>query len=176
MLKRRSRYHKSWTSGTGNTRYGRRTRRPSCCSLRHPTNKPQIRNARLQQENTTMRDPWRFFGAISWYSLGPITTLHGLTAARNLVDRLVNQTLAIIQTLFQNNSVFRDDFANHWYAWKCSVTKNTGFCDVTPCGSCKNRRFGAPYRLHHHCEKNMRTRNVSTYWSTLWRIASCWIL
>jgi hypothetical protein len=27
--------------------------------------------------------------------------------------------------------------------------KNAVFWDVTPCGSCKNRRFGGTYRLHH---------------------------
>jgi hypothetical protein len=27
--------------------------------------------------------------------------------------------------------------------------KNAVFWDVTPCGSCKNRRFGGRYRLHH---------------------------
>jgi hypothetical protein len=28
--------------------------------------------------------------------------------------------------------------------------KNGVFWDVTPCGSCKNRRFGGTSRLHHH--------------------------
>jgi hypothetical protein len=27
---------------------------------------------------------------------------------------------------------------------------------VTPCGSCKNRRFGGTYRFHHQNEKNLR--------------------
>jgi hypothetical protein len=27
--------------------------------------------------------------------------------------------------------------------------KNGVFWDVTPCGSCKNRRFGGTYRLYH---------------------------
>jgi hypothetical protein len=31
--------------------------------------------------------------------------------------------------------------------------KNAVFWDVTPCGSCKNKRFGGTYRLHHHGEK-----------------------
>jgi hypothetical protein len=40
--------------------------------------------------------------------------------------------------------------------------KNVVFWDVTPCGSCKNRRFGEKYRLHHHGEENERDRkNVS---------------
>jgi hypothetical protein len=39
--------------------------------------------------------------------------------------------------------------------------KNAVFWDVTPCGSCKNRRFGGTYYLHHYGEKNQRARNVS---------------
>jgi hypothetical protein len=32
--------------------------------------------------------------------------------------------------------------------------KNIVFWDVTPCGSCKNRRFSGTYRLHHQGDKN----------------------
>jgi hypothetical protein len=32
--------------------------------------------------------------------------------------------------------------------------KNGVFWDVTPYGSCKNRRFGGTLRLHHQCDKN----------------------
>jgi hypothetical protein len=32
--------------------------------------------------------------------------------------------------------------------------KNDVFWDVTPCGSCKNRRFGGTWHLHHHGDKN----------------------
>jgi hypothetical protein len=32
--------------------------------------------------------------------------------------------------------------------------KNAVFWDVTPCGSCKNRRFGGIYRLHHQGDTN----------------------
>jgi hypothetical protein len=31
--------------------------------------------------------------------------------------------------------------------------KNAVFLDVTPCGSCKKRRFGGPYHPHHQGEK-----------------------
>jgi hypothetical protein len=34
--------------------------------------------------------------------------------------------------------------------------KNAVFCDVTPCGCCKNRRFGGTYRLHHRGGNNQR--------------------
>jgi hypothetical protein len=32
--------------------------------------------------------------------------------------------------------------------------KNGVFCDVTPCGSCKNRRFGGTWPLLHQGDKN----------------------
>jgi hypothetical protein len=32
--------------------------------------------------------------------------------------------------------------------------KNALFWDVTPCGSCRNRRFGGTYCLHHQGDKN----------------------
>jgi hypothetical protein len=34
------------------------------------------------------------------------------------------------------------------------------FCGVTPCGPCKNRRFGGTYRLHHQGKRNQRAENV----------------
>jgi hypothetical protein len=37
--------------------------------------------------------------------------------------------------------------------------KNAVFWDVTPCGSCKNRRFGGTHRLHHQGEKHQRAKN-----------------
>jgi cytidine deaminase len=37
--------------------------------------------------------------------------------------------------------------------------KNGVFWDVTPCGSCKNRRFGGTWRLHYQSDKNRGTRN-----------------
>jgi hypothetical protein len=33
------------------------------------------------------------------------------------------------------------------------------FWDVTPCGSCKNKRIGINYRLHHQGKKNQQARN-----------------
>jgi hypothetical protein len=37
--------------------------------------------------------------------------------------------------------------------------KNAVFWDVTPCGSCKNRRFfGGMYSLHHQRDKNRQSR------------------
>jgi hypothetical protein len=34
------------------------------------------------------------------------------------------------------------------------ILKNGVFWVVTPCGSCKNRRFGGTWRLHHQGDKN----------------------
>jgi hypothetical protein len=39
--------------------------------------------------------------------------------------------------------------------------KNGVFWDVTPCGSCKNRRFGVTWRLLHQVDKNRWTLNVA---------------
>jgi hypothetical protein len=36
---------------------------------------------------------------------------------------------------------------------------NSIFWDATPCGCCKNRRFGGMYLLHHQSDKNRRARN-----------------
>jgi hypothetical protein len=38
--------------------------------------------------------------------------------------------------------------------------KNGVFRDVTPRGSCKNRRFGGTERLHHQGDKN---RSIASY-------------
>jgi hypothetical protein len=37
--------------------------------------------------------------------------------------------------------------------------KNGVFWDVRPCGSCKIRRFGGTYRLHHQGDKNRLIKN-----------------
>jgi hypothetical protein len=36
------------------------------------------------------------------------------------------------------------------------------FTNVTPCGFCRNRRFGGMYRLHHQGDKNRQARNNVT--------------
>jgi hypothetical protein len=53
--------------------------------------------------------------------------------------------------------------------WGLTVVliKNAVFCDVTLCGSCNNRLFGATYCLHHQGDKNRRaTNNVSINYQT----------
>jgi hypothetical protein len=38
--------------------------------------------------------------------------------------------------------------------------KNVVFWDMTPRGSCYNRRFEGTYHLYHHGGKNERARNI----------------
>jgi hypothetical protein len=38
--------------------------------------------------------------------------------------------------------------------WSSLLKKNGIFWDVTPCGSCKNQRFGGTWRLLHQGDKN----------------------
>jgi hypothetical protein len=45
------------------------------------------------------------------------------------------------------------------FALSTCLFKNVIFWDVTPCGTCKNRRFGGTYRLHHQGGKNRQVRN-----------------
>jgi hypothetical protein len=50
------------------------------------------------------------WAAISWYSIGPNITLHGLITAREYVGRLGNQVHPIIQMLFpENDPVFPEE-------------------------------------------------------------------
>jgi hypothetical protein len=55
-----------------------------------------------------------------------------------------------------------------WWTAECFVrcgvctavtVMNAVFRDVAPCGSCKNRRFGGSWPLHHRGDKNQWTRN-----------------
>jgi hypothetical protein len=39
------------------------------------------------------------------------------------------------------------------------TTKIAVFLDVTPCGSCTDRRFGGTYRLHDYDDEKLQARN-----------------
>jgi hypothetical protein len=42
--------------------------------------------------------------------------------------------------------------------------KNAVFWNVTPCGSCKNRRFGGTYLLHYHVENiSSQLASIASY-------------
>jgi hypothetical protein len=44
---------------------------------------------------------------------------------------------------------------------KCNIlVKNVVYCDVTPCGSCKNRYFGGTYLRLNQNGKNQRARKI----------------
>jgi hypothetical protein len=50
---------------------------------------------------------------------------------------------------------------------------------LTPCGCCKNRRFGGTYRLHYHGDDNRRARsNVSSNYHIVFFAAclDCYVL
>ena len=52
------------------------------------------------------------WAAISWYSAGPIITLHGHVTARDYVTILSDQLHPMVQTLFPDgDAVFQDDRA-----------------------------------------------------------------
>jgi hypothetical protein len=51
------------------------------------------------------------WAAMSWYSVGPIITIHGQITSREYVDRLGNQGHPMIQTFLNNDAVFQDDNA-----------------------------------------------------------------
>jgi hypothetical protein len=40
------------------------------------------------------------------------------------------------------------------------IMKNVVFKDVSPCGSCRNRRYRGTYRLHLEGENNQRTKKT----------------
>jgi hypothetical protein len=46
--------------------------------------------------------------------------------------------------------------------------KNAFFWDVTPCGSCKNRRFGGSCHLHLQGRKHPRAKKSVSSWLTYW--------
>jgi hypothetical protein len=48
------------------------------------------------------------WAAISWYSVGSITTIHGQITAREYVDRLGIQVHPMIQMLFLNINALKD--------------------------------------------------------------------
>jgi hypothetical protein len=45
-----------------------------------------------------------------------------------------------------------------------ALLKNAVFRDLTPCGSCKIRRFGGTHRLNHQGDKNRRAYRERCYY------------
>jgi hypothetical protein len=68
----------------------------------------------------------------------------------------------ILFVALETQEVFEENYLYHYVRFEVftAVTmKNGVFWDVTPCGSCKNRRFGGRSRLLHQGDKNRWTRN-----------------
>jgi hypothetical protein len=59
--------------------------------------------------------------------------------------------------------------------FKALTTKIVVFRDVLLCGSCKNRRFGGNYRLHHQDDKNRRVTTLLLS-RRCWRYVLLWVL
>jgi hypothetical protein len=77
---------------------------------------------------------------------------HGILS--NSMEISSFKTLPIVQ-LFRNFLAF--------YGTRSKITlKNSVFWDVTPQGSCKNRRFGGTYRLLHQGDTNRWTRKSAS--------------
>jgi hypothetical protein len=71
---------------------------------------------------------------------------------RNVLERA--KTVLHMGTLF---AVGKPELSNKVMSYtESEKMKNAVFCDVTTCGSFKNRRFGDMYFLHYWDEKNQR--------------------
>jgi hypothetical protein len=78
---------------------------------------------------------------------------------RHTVTALLLAHVGLLSPTLQN--AFRFDLAEGSELKKCiakNEEKKTVFWDVTPCGSCKNRRFGGTQH-HHQGDKNRISRN-----------------
>jgi hypothetical protein len=51
----------------------------------------------------------------------------------------------------------REEHQINTYTKQTATLKNAGFCDVTLCGSYKNRRLGRMHRIHHKGEACLRS-------------------
>jgi hypothetical protein len=58
-----------------------------------------------------------------------------------------------------SNETYFDTFFVRSEVSTAGTMKNAVFWGVTPCGSCKNRRFGGTYRLHYQGDENRPARN-----------------
>jgi hypothetical protein len=108
--------------------------------------------------------------AASWLTRSfpsPSGSQFGVTPPRRVFAPSYPVSYALAEA---ENSVSRD-ITNYTYILKDKMglstfgmyttlasLKNAVFWDVTPCGSCKNRRFLGTYRLH-QVHKNQRARN-----------------
>jgi hypothetical protein len=92
-------------------------------------------------------------GSIKCWELPSGCTSCGLSGGTQLhrVSQLVNPiTSTERKCALRQAGQARFDLLQIRFEVFTAVTMKTGvFWDVTPCGSCKNRRFGGTYSLHH---------------------------
>jgi hypothetical protein len=69
--------------------------------------------------------------------------------------------MSTFRKLFNSLNILEDgyNYRHIGRLWTTGFLKNGVFWVVTPCGSCKNRRFGGTWRLLHQGNKNQWTRN-----------------
>jgi hypothetical protein len=77
------------------------------------------------------------------------TAIFCKTGFTDLVDFIVVWDSAANNSLLRNNQFHFQDAGR-----RMSLLKNGVFWVVTPCGFCKNRRFGGTWRLLHQGDKN----------------------
>jgi hypothetical protein len=86
-----------------------------------------------------------------------VTDIHCYTFVfKNRIFRHSGRCLTMLR--FHQPIARRNPFVT-FEVFTAMTMKNGVFSDVTPCGSCKNRRFGETSCLHHQGDKNRRNRN-----------------
>jgi hypothetical protein len=79
-----------------------------------------------------------------------------LTSSRDWTKYLF---VPVLYESYDNNKLFKIDIIIFiivvgFEVFTAVTMKNAVFWDVTPCGSCKNRRFGGTWLLLHQGDKN----------------------
>jgi hypothetical protein len=99
-----------------------------------------------------------------------ITSLFTEVSGRISSQRQMKQICA--NMLFPGALLYRNDYKKHEWTWENCVRfevftaltmKDGVFWVVTPCGSCRNWRFGGTWRLLHQGDKNRWTRNNTSF-------------
>jgi hypothetical protein len=67
-------------------------------------------------------------------------------------------TWSSLLSIFQTIHYPKEENYVRFEVFKAMAINNAVFWDVSLCGSCKNRRFGGTYRLHHQGDRNRRAR------------------
>jgi hypothetical protein len=91
--------------------------------------------------------------------LGPVGTLEERRTHTGSIEvsSYVQEHAHNRRKAHQNNNNIREDisFLARFEVYTAVTVKNGVLWDVTPCGSCKNRRYGGTVRLIHHGDKNL---------------------